>query len=429
MNQEKNFELSKAIRENDISQAKKIIIEGRNTNSNAYDVKFLTNAILQENVEIIQTLLDSGVFLDKKDEEKDSFPITLACRLGNIEIVELLVHAGAYIDLNGYDSPLWAAISSNNIHVADFLIRSEADITIRIDNNNILGLSAARGFLDGVILIIEAAIRSSIMPIPELLHINFALHQAAINGEEEVFNYLSRFCSGDDIKYLEQTLRLGVVERSRRENKFISNFVKAIENNNIDLIQEAISSSRNENINFYTDKGLTPLHVAISQRNPEIVNLLLRSGIDYELCDENFQWTPLFEASNKIHQPEIVEALLCAGASVETIIDGVTALQVAISSYIGIVRTPKGLVLPSFELRRERALKVISLLIKFGANVDFMDIEGVTPLMLSAQTGDIELIQLLIQSGAKTEILDVEGKTFMDYASPKIRSQLSSIQS
>lgn len=373
---------------------------------------YLIDAISQESNKIVEVLLDLGVLINYKNEEANYFPITLACLLGNIEIIQLLVKAGATINLRGYDSPLWAAIKSNHIHAANFLIYYGADLNIYIDDTyyNILGIAAANGCLKGVKLLLQSAVNTSLSL--ESLHIESALHQSALSGEKEIFKYLSAYCLEDTTCY-EETLRVGIIRKERRENQFISKFVKAINNDDISCIRELLQ--QDIDINVFTDNGETLLHLATDRGSLEIVTCLLQSGANHELVSENTYQAPLDIAAD-FHKYEIVEALLKAGASTTSTNNGKTPLILSLHSYFRrIIDIPRGLVFPSFKTRRERARKVIKLLIKFDSDINFQDANGVTPLMIASQTGDLEIVKLLIESGAKTEVKDANGMSFKDY--------------
>lgn len=56
-------------------------------------------------------------------------------------------------------------------------------------------------------------------------------------------------------------------------------------------------------------------------------------------------------------------------------------------------------------------LKLIEQLIKFGANVNYINCENQTPLMQAVVKGDKKLVELLLSNGAKIDLQDVKGET------------------
>ncbi|WP_215610259.1 ankyrin repeat domain-containing protein [Leptothoe spongobia] len=65
---------------------------------------------------------------------------------------------------------------------------------------------------------------------------------------------------------------------------------------------------------------------------------------------------------------------------------------------------------------RDGFIEIAHLLIEHGADVNWVDGEGVTPLILAAFKDHIELVQLLLQQGADTTVRDQWDRTALDYA-------------
>ncbi|MEM7066023.1 MAG: ankyrin repeat domain-containing protein [Cyanobacteria bacterium P01_B01_bin.77] len=65
---------------------------------------------------------------------------------------------------------------------------------------------------------------------------------------------------------------------------------------------------------------------------------------------------------------------------------------------------------------RDGFIEIATLLIDHGADVDWIDGEGVTPLILAAFKNHIELVQLLLDQGADTTVRDQWNRTALDYA-------------
>jgi uncharacterized protein len=59
---------------------------------------------------------------------------------------------------------------------------------------------------------------------------------------------------------------------------------------------------------------------------------------------------------------------------------------------------------------------ICSMLIDYGADVNAVSNEGITPLMLAAQNAKLDVIELLLKKGAKAGIKDQNGKTAYNYA-------------
>ncbi|MEM1291026.1 MAG: ankyrin repeat domain-containing protein [Cyanobacteria bacterium P01_H01_bin.162] len=60
--------------------------------------------------------------------------------------------------------------------------------------------------------------------------------------------------------------------------------------------------------------------------------------------------------------------------------------------------------------------EIAAALIAAGAEVNWVDSEGVTPLILAAFKGRGELVKLLLKNGADPTVVDQWGRTALDYA-------------
>lgn len=65
---------------------------------------------------------------------------------------------------------------------------------------------------------------------------------------------------------------------------------------------------------------------------------------------------------------------------------------------------------------RDGFTDIVRLLIDQGAEIDWIDSEGVTPLILAAFKGHTEITQLLLDQGADSSIKDQWNRTALDYA-------------
>jgi len=62
----------------------------------------------------------------------------------------------------------------------------------------------------------------------------------------------------------------------------------------------------------------------------------------------------------------------------------------------------------------------VASLLKRGANVNAVDKNGRTPLMLAAQQREAKIVRLLLSAGADLEAKDREGKTALDLAEGRV---------
>jgi ankyrin repeat protein len=154
--------------------------------------------------------------------------------------------------------------------------------------------------------------------------------------------------------------------------------------------------SRGADVNEQDDEENTPLHKACSSdaiRPPEafvqLVKVLLAHGADPNAPGE-FEFTPLNNAAH-MRRAEIIKLLLDAGAAVQGG-GGSTALHAALQP----MHKPPA-----------SSLASVKLLVEHGADVNAIDADGDTPLMMAreqrkAKARDAEaILALLVAHGAK----------------------------
>lgn len=86
---------------------------------------------------------------------------------------------------------------------------------------------------------------------------------------------------------------LEAVERSSKEDVIYANENKltclhlAVQMNNADIVKALLE--KGANVNAITDRGVTPLHLAIAKKQPEeIIKILVENGADYNVKEANF---------------------------------------------------------------------------------------------------------------------------------------------
>ena len=170
------------------------------------------------------------------------------------------------------------------------------------------------------------------------------------------------------------------------------------------------------------DAGNTPLHdAAYSNNNPEVITALIDAGASVGVRDDAGN-TPLHDAAYSNKNPEVITALIDAGALVDARDDaGNTPLQRAVMQaskydpenviliwekiYESIIRNLANVfVVERFEFREiripgddgyEKRLRAIEILIEAGASVEAKNNDEITPLQYAKQHSNKDIITLL----------------------------------
>jgi len=180
----------------------------------------------------------------------------------------------------------------------------------------------------------------------------------------------------------------------------------------------------NSDINAQLTDGNTALHLAVEKNNLEMVNFIL--GVKNILVDkQNGRCAPIHLAclKNKI---EIVGMLIRAGADVNVLQEtyGNTPLQIAIyNSFNSLIEflldngaDPNffdGEQTPLYMATLYKNTKVVSLLIKRGANVNLRNSDGTTALQGACWGGIVEIFKILVENGADIFNQNESGNTIL----------------
>ena len=199
--------------------------------------------------------------------------------------------------------------------------------------------------------------------------------------------------------------------------------------------------SKDPDTNIQNNAGWTALMFASRYGHHQVVKLLLSKDPDINI-QNNAGWTPLMFASANSHH-QVVEFLLNKATniniqseecdiSMEDIISAFTIACYKGHSLILILLSKK---LTTFS-SDERELLVaaaegdigtlVSMLFEVGMSPDTSLVGGITPLMIAASCGHIDIVDTLIQAGADVNKTNDKGKTALDILSGRKEEGISS---
>lgn len=192
---------------------------------------------------------------------------------------------------------------------------------------------------------------------------------------------------------------------------------------NIEMIQ--ILLKQGININIADSHGITALHIAASEGNHEVTDLLLRSGANPNVKDEDSS-TPLF-FSAQINSYKIAKLLVENGVFVdERLLKGTTPLMTSINR--------SNLLVASFlvasganvdardefgrtSLFRATNADSVNLLIDNEASLTPTDQWGNSPLHIMAENGFSSAMEALLIKNVKVDVVNIKGRTPLHWAS------------
>ena len=219
-------------------------------------------------------------------------------------------------------------------------------------------------------------------------------------------------------------------------------FFTAIENGDISKVRELLKNGTD--VNSTNAEGWSALHLAVKANKPAIVKELLSHKkinmnptlpVDSVFTDTDTKWyadgqTPLLLASYYGYS-DIVTMLLSYGADIlaKDTIDDAMAIHIASAkgyykvveaildsaaarnSKIDIVNAGDNTgTTPLMWAAMNNQVTVISILIKYKANVNMQDDDGWTPLHFAAASDSYRAAEILLNNGADANIADIDGK-------------------
>jgi ankyrin len=365
----------------------------------------------EDGVRVAELLLDSGADVNTRRTDNQT-PLHVASYLGNVKIVRLLLDHGADLEA------AWGELGGKPLHLVSCRgYRSQED-----------GVRVAQLLLD----------RGADVNTRRMDH-QTPLHVASSFGNVEIVRLL--LDHGADLEAAWGDLGGKPLHRvSCREYRSQEDGVRVAQ----------LLLDRGAYVNTRRKDHQTPLHVASSFGNVEIVRLLLDHGADLEAAWGELGGKPLHQVSFREYRSQedgvrVAQLLLDHGADVDTRRkDHQTPLHVASSfGNVEIVRLLLdngadigaawgdlgGKPLHRVSCREykspEDGVRVAQLLLDRGADVNTRRTDNQTPLHVASYLGNVEIVRLLLGHGADLEAAwgDLGGKPLHQVSCGDYRSQ------
>lgn len=346
-----------ALQSGQTAAAKKLIELGADltaTNNQGHSV--LHWAIMRRNDEMVQTLIDKEVDLDVKDRNQYT-PLIMAIYYGNTDAAKKLLEADCRVDVEDQQgmSPLHAAMNRGDDALIGMLLERGCDM---FDKN-----------------------------------------------KQDVTPFMLA-CQSGQLKFVKEHFDASkAAEKSKNGQTCL---LYATYSNQAGVVKYLCEQT--DLVNVADKNGQTPLKVAVSYDNPDMVMTLLKHSADPNVKSVNdYDFAPIIAASNNAN-PKIVVALLEAGAKTTALEPqtGNQALHVACRS-----ASPQfGQANPEL---MKRAAKVIQALLDAEADPNAKNKSEQTPLEIAIQSNFAQGIDLLIRRTKDVDI-DLGQKSFLHWA-------------
>ena len=282
------------------------------------------------NNEAVQFLLDLGVNVNYSNSEGKT-ALMLACKAGHEEVVQTLVSAEANVNLQDSVGQTALMLADRNVGIACRLLLANADPDLqRKDGNTALHIACYKRQSAIAELLLSF---SATFVIPNTKGDTAFLAAVRGNNTETLKLMLS------SIPHSPFIVSLGVVYACRFGHSAVFNlFVKQLEytariaNFFISCAEGNVGSVVQHITEFNIDpnttliSGITPLMIASSFGNADVLDCLLEAEADVNSTDQD-GYSPLAYAVTNNTSLHIVQCLLEAGANPNVLVGGVTILE------------------------------------------------------------------------------------------------------
>ncbi|KAH7413530.1 ankyrin repeat-containing domain protein [Cadophora sp. MPI-SDFR-AT-0126] len=365
------------------------------------------------NLDMAELLLDFGADLYavaiSGGAECGQGPLQIACQKGEVGIAMLLITRGAAVNMvREFDnSALQNAAQAGNLEIATLLLENGADVNFQTG-----GLGCA----------LECAIRMGATEVAELL-----LERGANANSAATYlgnTPLQAAVMVEDDTMIERLLQLGAdVNSPAAEYRGRTALHLAAEKGNFGLCQNLLEAGAHVNVDptttpKYNHPKTTALAAAVSSKNYQLVELLLKHGADVN--DSRGKLTAL-ETATELNDIRIVQMLLKAKANQDHSISIATRLK---SPELILALLDAGADINKADERRpeERTeccsalcsavctndVTFVEFLLSIGAQPD----GGLspdksfdkTPLVAATQLANVRIMELLLNAGANLNL-------------------------
>ena len=401
-----------AVYDGDVERVKALIADGADVMlANNYGANAMQLAAEVANVELLTLLLDAGADADSPNPEGQT-ALMLVARTGNIEAARLLIERGANVDARegwGEQTALMWAAARRHPAMMELLIANGADVDTqsiaRDYPRHVTKEGRAKSLDAGGFTPLMYAIRENCLAcVQVLIQSNVDLDKpdpegmsplllSIVNTNWDITRALIE--AGADVQQWDMFGQAPLVAAvGRRNDNGVNPNQPVNETDGLAIVTMLLERGANPNMQLFNrpsksrggplSRGTTPLIVAASNGDLEVIQLLLQHGAKADLAQADLQ-TPVSALAGARGAPDrlsaALDALTAAGADVNV---------VAVHHHLQ--RTRGGA--PLHYAVRAGNERMVEALVAHGADINITDKDGLTALDHAMSRNQIAFLQM-----------------------------------
>lgn len=373
---------------------------------------FYETIINDQSAQMVQMIIE-GFDVDFHELGKTP-PLIFAIKYNKKEIIETLLLYGANVNIQDREgnTPLHFALKFEHYELMTTLLHYGGDVTVT-NNEGVSAFDSAskdqKSMISTVVSLVDTKAHN-LFEAARLGDLNRLVH--SIHKQKQLFqtnkegqSLLHLAVLSNNIKAVLYLLNKGL-DIDAEDNDSLTPLIIAM--SHVRYFNVAILLlDRHATVEHVSSNGHSALTVAIRNNNPEGAKVLIKRGTNINIADNAH--TPLTLTHTALLQyhenapvyRELETLLLSKGATVDVTINslGWTPLCTTVT-----------------KVQDKPNSDHIRLLLQLGADVNYLDINGRTPLMLAASMGRLSSVEMLMKNYAANDTIDNFGWSALMFA-------------